>query len=288
MSSPESTEAALDALEAGAQLAAFMQRHPGLVVLTGAGVSTASGIPDYRDLKGQWKRPQPVTYQAFMGAEHTRQRYWARSLVGWRTFGQARPGAAHLVLAQLEEAGWIDLLITQNVDGLHEAAGSRAVVDLHGRLDTVRCMECERRFSRAQWQDALVDANPGWAQRTALSAPDGDADLEAVDFSSFVIPPCPHCGGRLLKPDVVFYGESVPRERVERSLQAVRQSRGVLVLGSSLMVYSGYRFVLAAGEAGIPVAAVNRGTTRGDAAFALKLDADVGATLQAAASILQG
>ncbi|QIL79807.1 NAD-dependent protein deacetylase [Diaphorobacter sp. HDW4A] len=288
MNPSESTKAQQPAEDAGAQLAAFLQRHPGLVVLTGAGVSTASGIPDYRDLKGQWKRPQPVTYQAFMGAEHTRQRYWARSLVGWRTFGQARPGAAHHALAQLEEAGWIDLLITQNVDGLHEAAGSRAVVDLHGRLDTVRCMECERRFSRAQWQDALVDANPGWAQRTALSAPDGDADLEAVDFSDFVIPPCPHCGSRLLKPDVVFYGESVPRERVERSLRAVQRARGVLVLGSSLIVYSGYRFVLAAEEAGIPVAAVNRGTTRGDTAFVLKLDADVGETLRAAASILQG
>lgn len=286
MSQPESI--ALNAPEAGALLAAFMERHPGLVVLTGAGVSTASGIPDYRDLKGQWKRPQPVTFQAFMGSEHTRQRYWARSLVGWRTFGQARPGAAHRVLADLEHTGWIDLLITQNVDGLHEAAGSKAVVDLHGRLDTVRCMDCEVRFSRALWQDALVESNPGWAQRTALSAPDGDADLEAVDFSSFVIPPCPHCGKQMLKPDVVFYGESVPRERVERSMQAVQNARGVLVLGSSLMVYSGYRFVLAAQEAGIPVAAVNRGTTRGDAAFVFKLDADVGETLQAAASILQG
>ncbi len=273
---------------AGALLATFIQRHPALVVLTGAGVSTASGIPDYRDLNGQWKRPQPVTFQAFMGSEHTRQRYWARSLVGWRTFGQARPSAAHRFLADLEHAGWIDLLITQNVDGLHEAAGSRAVVDLHGRLDTVRCMACEQRFSRALWQEALVQSNPGWAQRTALSAPDGDADLEAVDFFSFVIPPCPHCGSRMLKPDVVFYGESVPRERVDRCLQAIDVARGVLVLGSSLMVYSGYRFVLAAEAARVPVAAVNRGTTRGDAAFVLKLDADVGATLQAAASILQG
>ena len=284
----QSESIALNVPESGALLAAFMERHPGLVVLTGAGVSTASGIPDYRDLKGQWKRPQPVTLQAFMGSEHTRQRYWARSLVGWRTFGQARPGAAHQALADLEHAGWIDLLVTQNVDGLHEAAGSNAVVDLHGRLDTVRCMDCEVRFSRAQWQNALVDRNPGWSQRTALSAPDGDADLEAVDFSSFVIPPCPHCGKQMLKPDVVFYGESVPRERVERSMQAVQNARGVLVLGSSLMVYSGYRFVLAAQESGIPVAAVNRGTTRGDAVFALKLDADVGETLQAAASILQG
>ena len=172
----------MNPLEAGAQLAEFIAGHSPLVVLTGAGVSTASGIPDYRDVNGQWKRAQPVTFQAFMGAELTRQRYWARSLVGWRTFGQARPGPAHTVLAQLERAGRVELLITQNVDGLHEAGGSRRVVDLHGRLDTVRCMGCEARFSRASWQDALVSLNPEWAQLSALSAPDGDADLEPWIF----------------------------------------------------------------------------------------------------------
>ena len=276
----------MNPLEAGAQLAEFIADHSPLVVLTGAGVSTASGIPDYRDVNGQWKRAQPVTFQAFMGAELTRQRYWARSLVGWRTFGQARPGPAHTVLAQLERAGRVELLITQNVDGLHEAAGSSRVVDLHGRLDTVRCMGCEARFSRASWQDALVSLNPEWAQLSALSAPDGDADLEAVDFSRFVIPACPHCGVGVLKPDVVFYGELVPRARVEQCLDAIRAARGVLVLGSSLMVYSGYRFILAAQEAGLPIAAVNQGVTRGDAAFSLKLGSDLGQTLQAAASIL--
>ena len=276
----------MNPLEAGAQLAEFIAGHSPLVVLTGAGVSTASGIPDYRDVNGQWKRAQPVTFQAFMGAELTRQRYWARSLVGWRTFGQARPGPAHTVLAQLERAGRVELLITQNVDGLHEAAGSSRVVDLHGRLDTVRCMGCEARFSRASWQDALVDLNPDWAQLSALSAPDGDADLEAVDFSRFVIPACPHCSVGVLKPDVVFYGESVPRARVEQCLDAIRAARGVLVLGSSLMVYSGYRFILAAQEAGLQIAAVNQGVTRGDAAFSLKLGSDLGQTLQAAASIL--
>lgn len=279
-------DSAISPEEAGGLLAQFVTSHPSLVVLTGAGVSTASGIPDYRDRNGQWKRPQPVTYQSFMGSELTRQRYWARSLVGWRTFGSARVGAAHSVLATMEHVGLVDLLITQNVDGLHHAAGSQQVVDLHGRLDTVRCMHCEVRFSRAQWQQSLETLNPQWAHLTALSAPDGDADLEAVDFSQFVIPPCPHCGSRLLKPDVVFYGESVPRERVERSLAAVRSARGVLVLGSSLMVYSGYRFVLAAQEAGVPVAAVNHGITRGDAIFGLKLVSDVGDSLRVAASIL--
>lgn len=269
------------------QLARFIANHPRLLVLTGAGVSTASGIPDYRDVKGQWKRPQPVTYQAFMGSELTRQRYWARSLVGWRTFGRATPGLAHEVLAGLEGQGLIELLVTQNVDGLHGAAGSREVVDLHGRLDVVRCMDCEIRFSRGQWQDALVELNPDWSALSALSAPDGDADLEAVDFSRFVIPPCPCCGSPMLKPDVVFYGESVPRERVQRALQALTRSRAMLVLGSSLMVYSGYRFTLAARDAGIPVAAVNQGVTRADDLFALKLTGDVGRTLRVAASLLQ-
>ncbi len=274
--------------EAGKTLAGFIAAHPRLLVLTGAGVSTASGIPDYRDLQGQWKRAQPVSYQAFMGRELTRQRYWARSLVGWRTFGRATAAPAHRVLADLERSGLVELLVTQNVDGLHEAAGSRRVVDLHGRLDAVRCMDCGARLARELWQGALIERNPAWSALSALSAPDGDADLEAVDFAQFVIPPCPSCGSRLLKPDVVFYGESVPRERVGRAMDALGRSRALLVLGSSLMVYSGYRFVLAAREAAMAVAAVNQGVTRADGAFTLKLASDVGRTLQVAASILHG
>jgi NAD-dependent SIR2 family protein deacetylase len=266
-----------------AQLLDWARQHPRWLVVTGAGCSTEVGIPDYRDQAGQWKRPQPVTYQAFMGDALVRQRYWARSLVGWRVMGHARPGAAHHALAALEKAGHVQLLLTQNVDGLHSAAGSRKVLDLHGRIDTVRCMDCGHRFARADWQRALEALNPDWVQLQARTAPDGDADLDGLPFAEFRIPPCPHCGTGVLKPDVVFFGESVPRERVQRGLDTLAQVDGVLVAGSSLMVYSGFRFVQAAAAAGLPVLAINQGRTRADALLAAKLQADVGQSLQALA-----
>jgi NAD-dependent SIR2 family protein deacetylase len=266
-----------------AQLLDWARQHPRWLVITGAGCSTEAGIPDYRDQAGQWKRPQPVTYQAFMGDALVRQRYWARSLVGWRVMGHARPGAAHHALAALEKAGRVQLLLTQNVDGLHSAAGSRKVLDLHGRIDTVRCMDCGHRFARADWQRALEALNPDWVQLQARTAPDGDADLDGLPFAEFRIPPCPHCGTGVLKPDVVFFGESVPRERVQRGLDTLAQVDGVLVAGSSLMVYSGFRFVQAAAAAGLPVLAINQGRTRADALLAAKLQADVGQSLQALA-----
>jgi NAD-dependent SIR2 family protein deacetylase len=190
----------------------FIDRHRRLFILTGAGCSTPSGIPDYRDADGQWKRDQPVTYQAFMGEEKTRRRYWARSLIGWRLMRQAGPNDAHRALAALEARGRTELLLTQNVDRLHQAAGSERVIDLHGRIDRVRCMDCEARSPREALQDDLSRLNPDWFDLDAAEAPDGDADLEGADFSSFVIPPCRRCGG-LLKPDVVFFGENVPRRR---------------------------------------------------------------------------
>ncbi|MBB4221463.1 NAD-dependent protein deacetylase [Variovorax sp. 375MFSha3.1] len=261
-----------------AALADFATRHRKLFVLTGAGCSTESGIPDYRDLDGEWKRPSPVTYQAFMGEESTRKRYWARSLIGWPTMAGARPGAAHRALAKLGDAGRVGLLLTQNVDGLHDAAGSRGTVDLHGRIDTVRCMGCERRTPRSELQLELRRRNPRWAELEARAAPDGDADLEGRDFSTFDVPACPHCGG-LLKPDVVFFGESVPKERVAAAFAALEEADAVLVAGSSLMVYSGFRFVQAAAAAGKPVAAVNLGRTRADALLSLKVEQPVGEAL---------
>nr|WP_206370191.1 NAD-dependent protein deacetylase [Solimonas marina] len=240
-----------------------------MFVLTGAGVSTDSGIPDYRDGEGAWKRPQPVTYQAFTGSDATRRRYWARSLVGWRGFGLARPNDAHQALAALERAGRVELLLTQNVDRLHQAAGSERVIDLHGRLDLVRCLDCERRYAREEFQRVLLDANPAWAALDAQMAPDGDADLEHDDFASFVVPPCPACGG-MLKPDVVFFGESVPRERVDAAFAALREADAMLIVGSSLMVWSGFRFANAAAQAGKPMAAVNLGRTRADDLLSLK------------------
>jgi NAD-dependent SIR2 family protein deacetylase len=177
----------------------WLHAHPRVVVIGGAGCGTEVGIPDYRDRNGQWKRPQPVTYQAFMGDVLVRQRYWARSMLGWRVMGQARPGSAHQALARLEQQGRLELLITQNVDGLHDAAGSLNIVDLHGRIDTVRCMDCDKRSARADLQQRLLALNPAWAQLYATPAPDGDADLENQDFSRFVVPACPHCGTGLIQ-----------------------------------------------------------------------------------------
>jgi NAD-dependent SIR2 family protein deacetylase len=252
-------------------LGEFIERHPRLFVLTGAGCSTDSGIPDYRDENGDWKRARPVMFQAFMGDAHTRRRYWARSLIGWRRFGHARPNAAHRALARLGQQGRTEVLVTQNVDGLHQSAGSTDVIDLHGRLNQIRCMGCERRSDREELQRRLLDRNPEWGDLDARDAPDGDADLESLDFSTFTVPDCEECGG-LLKPDVVFFGESVPRERVTAAMEAVGRADAVLVIGSSLMVYSGYRFAHAAAKAGKPIAAVNLGRTRADELLALKVN----------------
>ncbi len=248
----------------------FLARHPRLFVLTGAGCSTESGIPDYRDAQGGWKRPPPVDFQAFMGSVAVRQRYWARSFVGWRRFQRARPNEAHAALARLEEQGRLGALVTQNVDGLHQAAGSRQVIDLHGRLDQVRCMQCQRLVPREEHQAELLGRNPAWSAVPGETAPDGDADLERQPCEAFVVPDCARCGG-VLKPDVVFFGESVPRPRVDEAMRRLERAEAMLVVGSSLMVYSGYRFVRAAARSGKPVAAVNLGRTRADELLTLKI-----------------
>lgn len=252
-------------------LSDFVARHQRLFVITGAGCSTDSGIPDYRDTNGDWKRTPPVTYQAFVGSLATRQRYWARSLVGWRRFGRAVPNAAHHALARLEQQGKMTLLLTQNVDRLHQAAGHRNVIDLHGRMDVIRCLDCVQRLARDDFQSEMLEMNADWANLDAADAPDGDADLEAQDFSSFDIPSCRHCGG-MLKPDVVFFGENVPRDRVDEGIRALHEADAVLVVGSSLMVFSGYRFVNAAARAGKPIAMVNIGRTRADELLTLKVE----------------
>jgi len=259
-------------------LEAFLARHTRLFVLTGAGCSTGSGLPDYRDANGDWKRPQPVTYQAFMHDPLVRKRYWARSLIGWRRFSAVRPNEAHHALANLEAAGHCPLLVTQNVDGLHQAAGSRAVIDLHGRIDRVVCLSCGTPMHREALQTRLVERNPDWAALDAAIGPDGDADLAGMDFAAFEDAPCPVCGG-LLKPDVVFFGENTPRERVERALAALREADAMLIVGSSLMVYSGYRFARAAADLGKPIAAINLGRTRADELLALKIAEPCGEAL---------
>jgi NAD-dependent SIR2 family protein deacetylase len=258
----------------------FIQRHPRLAVLTGAGVSTSSGIPDYRDEQGEWKRARPVEFRPFVTRPEVRQRYWARSTVGWPIISGAQPNAAHRALARLERLGFVSSLITQNVDGLHDAAGSRNVIDLHGRIDIVRCMQCDHSMQRADVQRKLLADNPGWADIEGHVAPDGDVDIEDRDYSRFLVPGCPACGG-ILKPDVVFFGETVPRERVTRAFDVVAQADALLVVGSSLMVYSGFRFAEAAAAAGKPIAAVNLGRTRADHLFALKINEPCGEVLSA-------
>jgi len=284
----DGTAAILDPMTApGVALADFLRAYPRLFVLTGAGISTASGIPDYRDLDGGWKRRPPVTYQAFVADAATRARYWARSLIGWRRFGSARPNAAHAALARLENKGRIEVLVTQNVDGLHQAAGSRTVIDLHGRLDEVRCLQCEQRIPREAFQRELEARNPAWRELDALAAPDGDADLDGMDFTSFDVPACAACGG-MLKPDVVFFGENVPRARVEKAYAHLAASDAMLVVGSSLMVYSGFRFAREAARSGKPIAAINRGRTRADDLFALKVEGDCAEVLLSAEECGQG
>ena len=253
----------------------FVRRHPRLLVLTGAGCSTQAGIADYRDADGAWKRSAPMRYQLFVGDDVSRRRYWARSMVGWRTMAHARPTDAHHALVRLEGSGHVRLLVTQNVDGLHDKAGSKAVIDLHGRIDTVCCLACGQRSARGHLQQQLIGRNPSWATLDALSAPDGDADLEGLDFAQFDVPDCPACGG-MLKPDVVFFGDNVPKTRVGAVTMAIDEAAGLLVIGSSLMVYSGFRFAEYAYQRGKPVMAINLGKTRADHLLAAKVEQDCG------------
>lgn len=266
-------------------LANFVHRHPRLMILTGAGVSTDSGIPAYRDEDGAWTRQQPVQHGDFMENLNTRRRYWGRSLVGWPVMQRSRPNPAHQLLAKLEQRQYSELLVTQNVDRLHQRAGSQQVLDLHGRADQVLCMSCAYRCERQWVHERCFDMNPQFRRYHADTAPDGDADLE-VGFSDFRVADCPRCGG-ILKPDVVFFGDNVPKARVQQSLDALQASDGLLVVGSSLMVYSGFRFCRYAREWNKPMAALTLGRTRADDMLDLKLNARIGETLKAALAQLQ-
>ncbi|WP_432563764.1 NAD-dependent protein deacetylase [Kineococcus sp. SYSU DK003] len=248
----------------------------GVVVLEGAGMSTGSGIPDYRGPNGSLQRHTPMTYQEFTGSAENRRRYWGRSHVGWEHFRRARPNEAHRAVAALEQAGLVTGTITQNVDGLDLAAGTREVVELHGNLDRVVCLNCGELTDRAELAVRLTEANPDFHARVeelhALN-PDGDADLTDAQLEGFRTVPCRRCGQDALKADVVFFGETVPKDRVARSFELLDAGRSLLVLGSSLAVMSGYRFVLHAAKHGKPVAIVTAGPTRGDAKAQVRLDA---------------
>ena len=261
-------------------MATLLRKHPKVIALTGAGCSTGSGIPDYRDAAGNWRHARPVLYPDFIGKPEVRRRYWARSSLGWPRFAAAVPNPAHQALAELEHRGLLSGVITQNVDGLHQRAGSRAVIDLHGRLDVVRCLGCDARLPRAEWQAELGRENPDWTGAVAELAPDGDALPAVADYASFHVPGCRVCDGTL-KPDVVFYGEAVPASVSSAARNALEDADALLVVGSSLMVYSGFRLVRDTVASGKPVAAVNLGRTRADELLTLHWREDCVAALPA-------
>jgi NAD-dependent SIR2 family protein deacetylase len=257
----------------------------GVLVLSGAGISTESGIPDYRGEGGSLSRHTPMTYQDFTADPAARRRYWARSHLGWRTFGRALPNAGHRAVAAFGRHGLLSGVITQNVDGLHQAAGSEGVVDLHGRLDRVVCLSCGDFSDRRELALRLEEANKGFAPVAAGINPDGDADLTDAQVGDFQVVPCIVCGG-VLKPDVVFFGEAVPPQRAEQCRALVREASALLVLGSSLTVMSGLRFVRQAAQAGQPVLIVNRDPTRGDRHALARVALPLGDALSAVAGRL--
>ena len=273
-------------MSAARQIAEFLAEYRNVMVITGAGCSTGSGIDDYRDREGQWKRAQPVQHQDFVSSVDARRRYWARSMLGWPVVAAAEPNAAHLALADLQRLGCVQRLVTQNVDGLHQRAGSQAVIDLHGRLDRVRCMSCGTLSSRQALQEQLVNLNPSIAVRRFRAAPDGDADVELCSTDAIQVPECERCGG-LLKPDVVFYGDSVPKPVVADVFAATEAADALLVVGSSLMVFSSFRFCRKAHELRTPMAAINLGKTRADEWFATKVEADCTEVLPAVVARLE-
>ena len=254
------------------------------VALTGAGISTESGIPDYRGPTTRERARNPIQHRQFVESSAARQRYWARSVVGWPKMAAARPNAGHHALAELERRGHLSGVITQNVDGLHHAAGSRTVVELHGALARVRCLGCDTVEPRSEVQARLLQENPGFSPEDAAMAPDGDAELGGVD--DFRVVDCRACGG-VLKPDVVFFGGSVPRPVVDDAFALLDTADALLVVGSSLAVFSGYRFVRRARERNIPVALVNLGPTRADGEATLRVEGRAGEVLAALALALQ-
>lgn len=275
-------------LAAAPQLAAltrFFQAHSRILVLSGAGISTASGIPAYRGSDGVRRGRAPVQGPEFRRLEAVRKRYWARSMIGYATMAQAQPNPAHRALAALQAGGRLQPLMTQNVDGLHQRAGSSAVLELHGSIHQVVCLDCHAAHTRAQVQAVLAELNPDHRGVAAVAAPDGDAHVEPQDLARFREPPCPCCGG-ILKPDVVFFGDGVASATTVEAVRRVEQADALLVVGSSLMVFSGFRFCRMAAASGKPIAAINLGITRADELLSLKLDASAEQLLPALAAAL--
>ena len=275
------------------QLAEFLSSPDPLLVLTGAGISTASGIPEYRDAEGNWKHARPVQYREFMDSDFIYRRYWARSSVGWRTMGAAKPNPAHHALANLQRNNQLHTLITQNVDRLHERAGSSDVINLHGQLGTVSCQSCGDTHQRDELQEKIRARNADWlanheARREynlANRKPDGDVELEDQAYAGFEPPWCFECGGRL-KPDVVFFGETIPRTTVAATFEAQEAARRLLVIGSSLIVFSGFRIARDFHQRGLPLVILNQGKTRADDLATSKFSDDASTLLPEAVGLL--
>lgn len=272
------------------ELFSFLQESKRLVVLTGAGCSTESGIPDYRSPGGAWTKHKPIYFSAFVRSAEVRRFYWARSFRGWPRFDRARPNDAHRALAELEARGRVHQLITQNVDDLHQEAGSRAVVQLHGRNRVVVCLDCGGEIPREEMQERLAALNADWLAAArwenlrgeeADFAPDGDSDVAQEVIGGFRVPECHRCGG-VLKPAVVFFGESVPREKVTHAMNRLDEADALLVVGSSLTVWSGFRFAKRAADRRLPIAIVNIGPTRADDLATMKIEAKCGEVLRSA------
>lgn len=240
-----------------------MAQGSSILILTGAGISTESGIPDYRGRNAPKVPRQPMYYQDFVGSETGRQRYWARSFIGWATMKEVKPNTGHYAVAELERAGFVAGIITQNVDGLHQKAGARNVVELHGSLSRVRCLNCRTPEERKHYQERMAEANPGFHVENVQLNPDGDTELADNQVRGFIVPPCQVCGG-MMKSDVVFFGENVPRDVFARAWEMFDEADSVLVLGSSLVVPSGLRFVEKAAERGMMIGIINEGQTAGD------------------------
>lgn len=254
------------------QLQRLMADQP-FVVLTGAGISTPSGIPDYRDNQGVRRGRQPMMYQEFLAAPEFRRRYWARAMLGWPRVRQAQPNVAHESLASLQRSQLIGGLITQNVDTLHDQAGSHDVIELHGSLHRVLCLDCGQRTGRDSIQHVMEAQNPYLAGVDAVQAPDGDTLLDAAFEARFQVPHCPHCSGERMKPDVVFFGENVAQITAAKAMAAVDKAAGLLVVGSSLMAYSAFRLCRVMADHGKPLIAINLGKTRADDLLDMKIEA---------------
>ncbi|MFN3791468.1 NAD-dependent protein deacetylase [Massilia sp.] len=272
--------------DSASALAEFLEGYPRALVLTGAGLSTASGIPDYRDRDGTRRGRQPIQGPEFRRSAEIQRRYWARSMVGWPIMARARPNGGHHALARLERHRRFGYLLTQNVDGLHQQAGSHAVLELHGNVHSVVCMHCKAQFPRAFVQTLLGEANPELANVLATPLPDGDAAIEPDALADFHLPSCVQCGGALA-PDVVFFGDGIPPARTACALAQMAAADALLVVGSSLMVYSGFRFCRMAHESGKPIAALNLGRTRADHLIALKIEESAERLLPRVADLLQ-